>query len=73
MGFLSAMKGANNSWGYATGSCIDGVGYIGPEKMADNRNHKLMVSGSAMKESIVFGKEDIARVDTLFATGEFLF
>ncbi|MGM9664289.1 MAG: hypothetical protein ACI3XF_05555 [Eubacteriales bacterium] len=72
MGLLNAMKGANNSWGYATGSCIEGVGYFGPENMVDNRNHKLMVSGSGMKESIVFGKEDVTRMETLFATGDWV-
>ena len=75
MGFLggvSALKGANNSWGYATGSCVDGVGYIGPKNIADNRSHELMVSCSAMKEPIVFGREGVARVDTLFATSSWV-
>lgn len=72
MGFLDALKGANNGWGYVTGSCVDGVGYIGPKNIADNRSHELMVSCSAMKEPIVFGREDVARVDTLFATSSWV-
>lgn len=72
MGFLSAMKGANNGWGYATGACIDGVGYIGPENMVDNRGHKVAVSGSSMKENIVFGKEDVSRIDMLAATANWV-
>lgn len=35
MGFMAALKGANNSW--ATVTCEEGVGYLGPEKMVDNR------------------------------------
>ena len=72
MGFINAMKGSIINWGYATGNCIDGVGYIRPEKTLNQENHKLMVSSPLMKDSIVFGKQDIARVGTLFATGEWV-
>ena len=72
MGFLSAVKGANNNWGMATGSCINGVGNIGPEKLVDNRNHRLMISGASMGTPIVFGKEDVVHADALLATSEWV-
>jgi len=72
-GFLSAMKGANNAWGRATGSFMGGVaGYIGPKNFINNTDRKLMVSGSGLKDPIVFGKEDVERIDTLFATSEWI-
>jgi len=71
MGFLDAMKGANNSWGLATADFIEGVAYIGPEKMADNRNHKLMLSGAGV-ETLTFGKEDVARAEIVAATSDWI-
>ncbi|MBQ7044859.1 MAG: hypothetical protein IJN65_00015 [Clostridia bacterium] len=72
MGFLDAMKGANNGWGMVTADFIDGIGYIGPEKMVDNRNHNLMVSGTGLKEPIVFSKNDVSEIKVLFATSEWI-
>lgn len=72
IGLLDSFKGAGNAWGFATGSCFDGIGYFGPEKALITRNQRLMVSSPTMKESIIFGKEDVARIDTLFATSEWI-
>ena len=71
MGFLDAMKGANNNWGMATADFLDGIAYIGPEKMVDNRNHKLVLSGSGI-ETFTFGKEDVTRVELIAATSDWV-
>lgn len=71
MGFMDAMKGANNSWGMATTNFLGGIAYIGPEKMADNKNHKIMLSGTGI-ETFVFGKEDVDCVNILAATCDWI-
>ncbi len=70
MGFLSAMKGANNSWGTATGEF--GVGYFGPKNLVDNRSHEMMISGSGLKQSVVFTKADVASAKLMAATSEWV-
>ena len=42
MGFMQAMKGANNAWG--TVVCSEGIGTIGPENMINNKAQRLMVT-----------------------------
>ncbi len=69
MGFMDAFKGANNSW--ATVTCEEGVGYLGPEKMVDNRNHTLMISGTGI-ETAKFDKSGVERIEVLFATSEWI-
>lgn len=69
MGFLDAFKGANNSW--ATVTCEEGVGYLGPEKMVDNRSHTLMISGTGM-ETVKFDRSGVERVDVVAATSEWI-
>ena len=69
MGFMDAMKGANNSW--ATVTCKEGLGYLGPENLVDNRSHTLMIS-SGMFETIKFTAKDVLSVETLFATSEWI-
>lgn len=71
MGFLDAMKGANNSWGFVTADFLGGIAYIGPEKMADNKNHRIMLSGSGI-ETFTFGKEDVTRSEIIAATSEWI-
>ncbi|MBQ2676205.1 MAG: hypothetical protein IJF54_02230 [Clostridia bacterium] len=72
MGFLDAMKGANNSWGVVTADFIEGQGYIGPEKMVNNASHTLMLSGTGLKESVLFTKDDVSEIKVLFATSEWI-
>ena len=72
MGFLDAMKGANNGWGVVTADFMDGIGYIGPEKLVDNRNHTLMISGTGLKESVLFTRDDVSELKVLFATSEWI-
>ncbi len=69
-GFMSAMKGANNNWGTATGEF--GVGYIGPKNLVDNRNHEMMISGTSLKSSIVFNKDDIESVKLIATANEWI-
>ncbi len=71
-GFASAMKGANNAWGRVTADFFDGVGYIGPENFVNNTAQKLMVSASSLKDPVIFGKEDVKEVKSLFATSEWI-
>ena len=71
MGFMDAMKGANNSWGLATADFLNGIAYIGPENMVDNRNHTLMLSGTGI-EKFTFGKDDVARAEVIAATSSWV-
>ena len=69
MGFLKAMKGANNYW--AMVSCANGIGYLGPENLLDNRAHRLSITGSGM-ETVVFGTKDVKSIDMICATSEWI-
>ena len=68
MGFMKAMKSANNSW--AMVSCESGIGYLGPENLLDNRAHRLLISIGT--NTFTFGKSDIKSVDLICATSEWV-
>lgn len=70
MGFLDAMKGANNNWGNAVGAF--GVGYIGPKNLANNTAHELMISGSTLKDPIVFTVDDVQSITMVAAAGQWI-
>ena len=70
MGFLDAMKGANNGWGTVTADF--GIGYIGPKNLVNNTAHEVMVSSTSLKESIVFTKNDVASRKLLCATSDWV-
>lgn len=59
MSFFSAMKGANNNWGFCTSSDFTGPCYLGPKNFVNNTAQELMISGSAIQE-YVFTKRDVA-------------
>lgn len=63
MGFLNALKGANNSWGTCTSSDFPGPCYLGPKNLVDNTAQELMISGTALKEDYIFNKNDVSRCD----------
>ena len=68
MGFMKAMKAANNAW--AMVSCDKGLGYLGPEKFIDNRSHKLVIAiGTSV---ITFEKADVKSIDMICATSEWI-
>ena len=50
MGFLNALKGANNNWGVCTSQDFTGPCYLGPKNLVNNRAQELMISGTALKE-----------------------
>ena len=60
MGFLNALKGANNNWGVCTSQDFTGPCYLGPKNLVNNRAQELMISGTALKEDYVFTKDDVA-------------
>ena len=66
---MAALKGANNSW--ATVTCEEGVGYLGPEKMVDNRSHTLMISGTSIATA-KFDRNGVERVDVIAATSAWI-
>ncbi len=68
MGFLRAMKGANNVWG--TIICADGVGTIGPENLIKNTNHKLMITIGF--KTFTFSKSDVKTVQIIASTSEWI-
>ncbi len=70
MGFLDAMKGANNSWGTATGSW--GIGYFGPKNLVNNTAHEFMISSTIVKNSIVFKKDDVESMKLIAATSDWV-
>ncbi len=70
MGFMSAMKGANNSWGNAVGAF--GVGYIGPKNMMNNTARELMISGTGLKDAVVFTAEDVQSITLVAAAGQWI-
>lgn len=72
MGFMSAMKGANNAWARVTANFFDGVGYLGPKNLVDNRAHELMISASSLKDAFVFTKNDVLAIDMICATSEWI-
>lgn len=74
MGFFDAMKGANNNWGMATADFLDGIAYIGPENIVDNRNHKIALTGfvGAGFDKFVFGKEDVANAEIIAAANDWV-
>ena len=59
MGFLSAMKGANNSWGFCTSSDFNGPCYLGPKNLVNNTAQELAITGTSVQE-YVFTKKDVA-------------
>lgn len=68
MGFLSAMKGANNVWGTVVST--DGVGTIGPANLVNNTEHKLMVTIGF--KTISFTKQDVQSITLISATSEWI-
>ena len=68
MGFLQAMKGANNAWG--TIICSEGVGTIGPENFIKNTEHKLMITIGT--KTIVFSKFDVEYIKIIVSTSEWI-
>lgn len=72
MSILSAMKGANNSWANVTSDFFEGIGYLGPKNLVDNRSHEMMISASNLKESYVFTKSDVKSLDLLYGTSEWI-
>ena len=68
MGFMKAMKSANNSW--AMVSCESGIGYLGPENLIDNRAQKLLISIGT--NTFTFSKSDVKSVDLICATSEWI-
>lgn len=69
MGFLSAVKGANNNWGLCTSQDFDGPCYLGPKNLMNNTAKELMISGSSLKEDYVFTKDDVASCDVKASGG----
>ena len=68
MGFLSAMKGANNVWG--TIICSDGVGTIGPENFLNNTKQTLMVTLGF--KTFIIEKNDIKSVKIIDTSAEWI-
>ncbi|MBO5928052.1 MAG: hypothetical protein J6Q32_04285 [Clostridia bacterium] len=68
MGFLSAMKGANNVWG--TIICADGVGTIGPENFIKNTDHNLMITIGF--RTFTFSKNDVQNIKIIASTSEWV-
>ena len=72
MGILDSVKGSANAWGVVTADFLEGFANIGPAKLIDNRDHTLMITNANLKEPILFTKEDVQEVKTLFATSEWI-
>ena len=72
MGFLTAMKGANNAWANVTSGFFEGIGYLGPKNLVDNRSHEMMISATSLKDAYVFTKADVSRIDLLCDTSEWV-
>ena len=71
MGFMDALKAGNNRWGWATGDFFEGVAALAPQNLLNNKDHKLMLSAVGI-ETVIFGKEDVASVEVVFATSEWI-
>ena len=72
MGFISAIKGANNSWANVTADFFEGIGYLGPKNLVDNRSREMMISAPSLKDAYVFTKSDVKSIDTICATSEWI-
>ncbi len=76
MGFLNAMKGANNSWGMVTfvsdGSLNGLYAYLGPKNLIDNRSRELMISSTAMKDIVFNVDRDVESVTVICATSDWV-
>lgn len=72
MGFGSALKGANNSWGTCTGFDFEGLCYIGPKNFVDNRDHTVMISGTSLQGEYCFQKEDVREMQYVAVTSEWV-
>ncbi len=59
MGFLGAMKGANNNWGVCTSSDFKGPCYLGPKNLVNNSAQELMISGTGLAQEYVFTGKDV--------------
>lgn len=68
MGFMKAMKAANNAW--AMVSCEEGCGYLGPENLIDNRGHRLVIAIGV--KVFTFVKSDVKSIDLICATSEWI-
>ena len=68
MGFGAAMKAANNAWAWV--SCEDGVGYLSPENLIDNRAHRLVIAIGT--RTVLIEKKDIKSIDLICATSEWV-
>lgn len=60
MGFMNALKGANNNWGLCTSNFFKGMNYLGPKNLLNHSAQELMISGGTLKEEFVFTKNDVA-------------
>ncbi len=69
MGFMAAMKGANNAWGTAV--TVNGVGTIGPKNLVNNKEHELIIANT-MGDEVVFKKEDIDSIKVIAATSDWI-
>lgn len=65
-GMASAIE--NTSWAMVT--CQDGIGYLGPEHLVDNRATKMMIIIDS--NITVFDKTDVKSVSLLCATSEWI-
>ncbi len=68
MGFLNALKGANNAWGKAITK--DGIGTFGPKNLVDNRSHELMIV--IFNTEKIFTPADVASVKCLASASEWI-
>ena len=66
------MKGANNSWASVTADFFEGIGYLGPKNLVDNRSHEMMISASGLKDEYIFTKSDVKSITTICATSEWI-
>lgn len=72
MGFLSAMKGANNNWGVCTSKDFEGPCYLGPKNLINNLAQELMISGTALKDEYIFTKNDVSCCDIKASGGTWI-
>lgn len=72
MGFLGAMKGANNNWGTCTSTDFKGPCYLGPKNLVNNSAQELMISGTSLPKEYVFTGKDVAKCETKASGGNWI-
>ncbi len=71
MGFMDAMKGANNTWGKATSPDFEfGIFEIGPKNLVDNRQHTIRLSN--IKSTYDFDARDVVECRMIAGTSEYV-